>query len=100
MEKQMLGFLQMPKAFCPFEHWLEGYHSFDEVGKVYNPSVYPLEILISQNSRSKTQRLFQAVSGKSFERIRYVSRVYEPGISGGIWRVSPRRYFLVFFKKW
>jgi hypothetical protein len=25
--------------------------------------------------------------------------VYEPGISGGIWRVSPRRYFLVFFKK-
>jgi hypothetical protein len=24
--------------------------------------------------------------------------VYEPGISGGIWRVSPRWYFLVFFK--
>jgi hypothetical protein len=64
----------MPKAFPPFEHWLEGYHSFDEVGKVDNPSVYYLEILISQNSRSKTQRLFQSISGKSFERIRYVSR--------------------------
>jgi hypothetical protein len=32
--------------------------------------------LISQNFRSKTRRLFQAVSGKSFERIRYVSRCH------------------------
>jgi hypothetical protein len=63
----------MPKAFCPFEHWLEGYHSFDEVGKVYNPSVYYLEILISQIPVVKRKdffRLFQAKVSSGFDTCR------------------------------
>jgi hypothetical protein len=43
-KNSFLGRFQMPKASCTLEHSLEGYHLFDEVGKVYNPSVYPLEI--------------------------------------------------------